>query len=237
MELLRSWSATPGIFQWADKDTKDLYDTNLEKYGPSWSWAGKRVEYHRNSQGYRCPEFDTIDWATSTLLLGCSFVFGTGLDEPDTLSARLGAVNLGHHGASVMHIWGNTQRLSSAGVNPRRVIYFWPSVKRVAQFRGGPNIMCGGPWNGEHDNMIGLWADDDMHNLGFAVTAVKSSQLMWTCPQYHYTWCPDLAQAMDMPLLTMSDPKYYSRDRARDGTHPGVTTVGKWADRIAQDLD
>jgi hypothetical protein len=61
-------------------------------------------------------------------------------------------------------------------------------------------------------------------------------ELLRSCPRmtpgvYHYTWCPDLSQAMDMPLLSMGD------DRARDGTHPGIKTVREWASRITQDLD
>lgn len=47
------------------------------------------IKYGVNSYNYRCPEFDTIDWANSYVFFGGSDVFGEGLEDDQTVSHQL----------------------------------------------------------------------------------------------------------------------------------------------------
>jgi hypothetical protein len=66
--------------------------------------------YGVNSQNYRCPEFNTIDWANSYVLLGGSDVYGEGLKDNETMSYFLEqlletpVINLGVTACSDQHI-------------------------------------------------------------------------------------------------------------------------------------
>ena len=100
-----------------------------------------------------------------------------------------------------MHIWANTQRMVTAGIKPKRVIYVWPSTIRSTQFTGGDTVANGGPWNLADNALFKAWAFDSTHNINYAQAAVESSRLMWSCPVYNYTWCPDLARATGARLL------------------------------------
>ena len=62
--------------------------------------------YTRNSLGYRCAEFDRIDWSSSIAVFGCSEVFGVSVAEDQTLTHYLSnctgerCINLGIPGGS-----------------------------------------------------------------------------------------------------------------------------------------
>lgn len=66
--------------------------------------------YGVNSHNYRCPEFDTIDWENSYVLLGGSDAFGEGLNDNEILSYFLQEmldqpiINLAVAAASNQHI-------------------------------------------------------------------------------------------------------------------------------------
>jgi len=68
------------------------------------------INYRVNSYGYRCPEFDTINWENSYVLLGASNIFGEGVLENETISHYLQemlgepVINLGFAAASNQHV-------------------------------------------------------------------------------------------------------------------------------------
>jgi hypothetical protein len=69
-------------WQWFEKYLVPPQDFNLyPKKNP--------IAYGVNSQNYRCPEFDTIDWANSYVLLGGSDVYGEGLEDNQIVSYYL----------------------------------------------------------------------------------------------------------------------------------------------------
>lgn len=53
---------------------------------------GNHCHYTVNSQGYRCPEFDAIDWENSIIFFGCSHVFGIGLLDHETVANQLSLI-------------------------------------------------------------------------------------------------------------------------------------------------
>jgi len=54
-----------------------------------WIWHTRNIEYARNSNGFRCPEFNDIDWEKSNAVVGCSAVFGHSIDDENMLTSFL----------------------------------------------------------------------------------------------------------------------------------------------------
>jgi hypothetical protein len=105
-------------YDWFSYDDQATYEANLKTQPADWEWRTRRVRYTVNSQHYRCPEWSDIDWSNSILMLGCSMVFGLGLDDDQTVTASLSrklgmpVINLGVPGSSAMFQWINTTKLS-----------------------------------------------------------------------------------------------------------------------------
>ena len=73
-------------------DDHATFERNLQLQPPDWQWRTKKIKYSVNSTGYRCPEWDQIDWSESILIFGCSQVFGIGVDDADTISDNLSRI-------------------------------------------------------------------------------------------------------------------------------------------------
>lgn len=78
------------------KNTKFLTPHEQEQYlkiksdqPEDWIWHNKNIEYVRNSNGFRCAEFNDIDWGKSNVVVGCSRVFGHSIDDENTLTSFL----------------------------------------------------------------------------------------------------------------------------------------------------
>lgn len=68
-------------FQWWPGDTEEKYDLNVRK-GKYISYKKDDFYYDINANGFRCDDFDTIDFTKkSVIYLGCSHTFGIGLPE------------------------------------------------------------------------------------------------------------------------------------------------------------
>jgi hypothetical protein len=91
--------------------------------------------YRVNSQGYRCAEFSTESF-DSVWLFGCSYAFGWGVCEADTISSQLTSVlgepvlNLAQGGSSIRYQCDQLALLLSQGLRPRRVCVVWPDTGR-----------------------------------------------------------------------------------------------------------
>ena len=220
-----------------DPDSRELYERNLDRMGPDWYWRDRSVYYQLNSQGYRSLEWSDIQWESSVLFFGCSQCFGLGLDQDQTIPARVQAqlglpcVNLARAGTSVMFQWANTVRLVCAGFRPRAVVYIWPDWARVTHFLGSGFVHSIGSWSAEQDRKSPLldWITDLNQGREWADLAIKNCQQVWTVPVLNYTFQPETSQLG--PHLLPHD-----LDRARDLAHPGPQTAQTCADIIAQSL-
>jgi len=234
--------------EFVGSDTEELFKRNLQTMPPDWEWRHTTVKYSVNSQRYRCPEFETIDCSNSILMLGCSVVFGVGLDDSQICSKHLAdlinkpVINLGYSGSSVMFHWANTCRLIENNINPRGVVYIWPQASRICEFQNDPNIMNHGPWSvGSKNNWAESWIMHPTHSTEFLKYAKISVSNMWKCPVLHYTSrYEDSQENNNLKFL-----KVIHDDHARDWnpditgnrkTHPGPRTNRKWAEIIAQDI-
>jgi hypothetical protein len=144
----------PGIYKFYGSDTEELYKSNLQIQNSDWHYRTKDVEYDLNSAGYRCPEFNTIDWENAIVIHGCSQVFGVGLAEDETITGQLQqftnrqVINLGKNGASMMFSLANNILLENNFPKPFAVINHWTSTWRDTIFGidhpyhiSGPNLV------------------------------------------------------------------------------------------------
>ena len=136
---------TPGTLKFIADDSEELYKSNLQIQNSDWHYRTKKVEYKLNSAGFRCPEFDTIDWQNAIVLHGCSQVFGVGIAEDETVTAQLRqltdrpVINLGKVGASVTYTLANNMLLENNFPKPFAVINHWPSIWRDTIFTSDRN--------------------------------------------------------------------------------------------------
>ena len=228
-----------GVYDWFSYDDRATYESNIKKQSSDWQWRHRPVKYTVNSQHYRCPEWDQINWNNSVLLLGCSMVFGLGLNDDETLGAilerKLGVtvINLGVSGASAMFQWMNTTKLIEQRVNPIRVIYIWPHHFRVSEIYGPIEHRTCGRWNFKTHDLSKAWSDRDHHSLEYVKLCIDSTTQQWKCPTNHYTFCLDTNTYLpQMHRFSFNDYIDYSRDTS----HPGPKTIEMWADKITNDI-
>lgn len=89
----------------------------------TWDDPGAPISYGINSNGYRSPEFNTLDWDSSIVCIGDSMMFGTGNAEchtiPYVLSSMIGipCINLGECNSSNLFMAETCLRLRELGIN------------------------------------------------------------------------------------------------------------------------
>mgnify|MGYP003389105198 CR=1 FL=1 len=89
-----------------------------------------------NTQRFRCPEFDTIDWKTSYAMIGCSHVFGEANDIENTIPYILTeltgtyCVNLGTSGSSRELTFFNAMNVLQQ-TDVKKVIIIWTYPRRI----------------------------------------------------------------------------------------------------------
>jgi hypothetical protein len=195
----------------------------------------KTVSYNLNSHGYRCPEWENIDWANSHILLGCSVVQGVGLCEEDTLNRQLAkllndpVINLGVGGGSLPFILANTYKLIDAGIKPKSVILIEPEPSRIALFYKNRTEHIG-TWvlwrgSGEHYDWYKTWVKDNNAEV-YGYLAARSIKTAWQQLGVPFVGIgqPDCPGDEDLPRYV---------DVANDKQHPGPQTIKLWAEYIA----
>ena len=223
---------------WVGSDTQALYQKNLEVQPINWPWRGQQITYTCNSQNYRAPEWDTIDWSNSVVMFGCSQVFGVGVNDDQTLgyylSELLGkpVINLGIPGGSSMSLWIYTEKLLNYGINPLAVIYKWPNASRVVELRDNEKNANAGPWMIDHAwRRFGKeWVLHPTHGFEYAKYALMSVQRSWSCPQLHYCWDLDTAKFLGIPRMANK------LDHGRDCLHEGPATWKDYATKWYYEL-
>jgi len=123
-------------------DTEELFKINSATQPPDWPYHNDPIEYSLNSLGYREREFDTIDWANSIVIIGCSNVLGVGLHERNTVGSQITqmtgrpTVNLGVGGASIEFAMLTGSILKLNRPRPLAVVNVWTQYDRCTEFNG-----------------------------------------------------------------------------------------------------
>lgn len=191
-------------------------------------WASNHqtpLVYTVNSDNYRAPEFDTVDWANSVVILGGSDVLGIGLDDHDTISSQLSqllsrpVINLGVSASSIQFATYNSTLLAANFPAPYAVIQMWTSDVRCMLFNNG-KIDHYGKWNITQNNYMDHWIQNGN---------AQSQALIFRMISEH-TWKPR-CQYLEATLLpktaaVFADCHLFPRlDLSHDLQHAGPATA------------
>ena len=228
-------------------DDESLFHENLQNKPDDWYWRHTPVTYTVNSQGYRADEWDTLDWDNSVLMMGCSFVFGTGVDDTHISSRILEAIqkkpviNLGASGTSPLFTWANTCRLLDYKISPKLVIYMWPRHDRLTRFlqHDSHDVLYEnlGHWL-PPNNLTKEWLSDTYNSVQYLRYAITSVSSMWKCPVLHYS--ANLGSVHMLPSMMKPLPRVpddFARDFKNGWSHPGILTHKHWAEIISADIE
>lgn len=224
-------------------DSRELYLHNLRVQSSEWIWRSKPVRYTVNSQGYRCPEFDRIDWASSIVMFGCSYQFAPGVDDSDTMSSQLQrilgipVVNLGQGATDDLFQWANTVRIASYGVKPLAAVYLWPGVHRLSTFKDNTSVDSWGPWNCHLNPLAAQYAVNETHSRALLDYYASSVDSMLGCPTLHY-YAYNYGPEDWGRIRAWGCVRDSARDLGLTGAyHPGPETLLHWTrDYIVRDL-
>jgi hypothetical protein len=220
--------------EFSGKDSYDRYIKNLNSQPESWVWRNKTVKYSLNRQKYRAPEWQDCDWSNSILILGCSMVYGVGVDDADTLGHNISknldvpVINLGQGGTGIAFMWANSIILREHNISPRAVVYVWPDRSRQTEFLSEHTTISHGPWNIEDSWMMPL-AVHNKHNYHWAQYTIRNLRQLWSCPVIEASWYEDMiaiSGGLHLPF----------EDFARDEAHPGPNTLGISANIISNKI-
>lgn len=234
LNLLQGPGAVPGVQHYQGTDSPEQR-RDLEKvYGPTWKYYNKTITYTNNSNGYRAPEWDQVDWNNSVLVMGCSNVHGCGHDDEDTLPKRIErkinmpVVNLGANGTGLSYHVENTNQLIAAGIKPKAVVLMHPMAGRFTYFFK-PWFRNISQWSTTplEQAMWNHYAYDDNHvNKMQEINSTVISN-MWRCPviKYSFDW-------NDHMIATPA----FEYDQSADDMHPGDETFDVLSTAIAHDI-
>ncbi len=223
---------------WSGTDTKELYQKNLLIQPNDWYYRNNNVTYTLNSNGYRTHEFKDIDWANSVVIFGCSYVFGTGLDDKDTISSRLEeilnipVINMGIGGSSMMFSLHNSLMLHDGYPTPKGVIMFWTGYNRIVEYHRY-TTQFHGSWDMEQNSLPDVYFNNNNNVVANTMFMSKTSKLLWQdkCPYYDATWDPNTKKILNCNLIKMVDQDY-----ARDMMHSGIKSAISIAQSLANNL-
>lgn len=169
---------------WQGTDSKEVYQTNLQKQPLDWYYRNNRVKYTLNSKGYRTEEFKKIDWAESVVMFGCSMVYGTGVTDEDTISHNLSkiidrpVINMGVGGSSISFALHNSLILNSFYPTPKAVIYLWTDYDRCSYYKPD-KVIHYGSWNAEQGNFMDNWNLQESNAKVQAIFANMAAKQIW----------------------------------------------------------
>lgn len=215
-------------------DSKEFYQKSLNSQPANWHYRNNPVRYHWNTNGYRAPEWNDIDWDNSTVVMGCSLIAGEGLDEDDTITVQMSkilnepVINLGVPAGSADVLFYNSVRLVDLGVKPKAVIVLSPAWTRTVSF-GVPSTNLG-PWCSSvptfdkglvsfYEQYIKRMPNAELHGY-LSLRGVYETWKSANVP-VHVLDQAELTQFVD-----------YSRDLA----HPGINTAKNWANELCARL-
>lgn len=225
------------IIQFTKNDTKALLDKNLTKQPADWRYRNLDVTYNINSRGYRAPDFQSVDWGNSIVLFGCSYTFGEGLPENDTISARLQAelgyptINMGALGASIDFCHHNATILHAFYTPPKAVVFLWPAPNRCTVFYDDNWTGTVGLWNLHENKFMKYWFKNQHMQQMQQRLFQMSTQQIWQSSSIFYE-----ASFFDSTVDILQCDKLNTIDYARDLQHPGHLTAEAVSKKIASEL-
>ena len=225
----------PGIHRFISGDHRDLFKLNRKRLGKGWKYYERKLCYSNNSNGYRAPEWNNIDWQNSVIIFGCSFVYGIGHDDKDTLPKCIESkiskpvINLGMGGTGMPFICENARRIYEAGITPDTVLVLLPPFGRTNYFTSYGVENCG-HWVKDkfYRKYHEMFAYDNANVLTMQRLFNLLIEKLWNVPAYFYTF--------EDAFLSLAKQSNIV-DKARDDLHPGDESFKLMSNLIAEDLN
>lgn len=222
----------PPTNKYSGFDSEELFKQHLTSQPNNWYYRNNDVTYTVNSQGYRTVEFNQVDWANSIVLLGCSNVYGVGIDDSHTLDKELSkltncpVVNLGAGGTSIQYALYNSVILRELYPTPLAVVQIWTGMHRYTEFIEDDKIFNHGSWNYSIDDKYST----DINLMMHGYLNVKASKHMWIDAKYY-----EASYFVDTAEFVNCD-KLKKIDLARDLSHPGIESTKRAALQIYENI-
>jgi len=231
-------------------DSPERLEENLKLASADWKYRTKTIEYHINANGYRAPEWDTIDWKNSIVILGCSCTFGVGQAEDETISYYLEqltgrpVVNLGYSAASNQLLLDNAGAIINQFEIPYAVVANWTTTDRMRFFTKYVALDLG-PWTPPPPDSIPppdaevdlarYWEDTfvNVYNeLGINWYLAKNMAALWKGRSKYVavSYYPLTSHYM------RADAHFQIDNKARDMIHPGSSGSKQIAEYIDSKL-
>jgi len=228
--LAKDYPHTGNKFSGPDK--LELYNKNLLSQSVDWYYRNNSITYTVNSQGYRCPEFDKIDWANSIVILGCSYVYGIGIDDSNTIDKELSkltncpVINLGAGGTSIEFSLYNSIILRKLYPKPKAIVQIWTGINRYTIFNNDNKTMNQGSWNFTIDDKYNTNINLSMHGY---LNTIASKQIYRDTTYYTASYFTETCDIINCDSLHVID-------YARDLLHPGIETNKQTAIKIYENI-
>ena len=226
-----------GTFEFFGNDSKEAFTENLKKKGSNWYYANHKVQYTFNSNGYRAPEWNDIDWKESVVIFGGSDVLGVAVDDTDTLSAKLSklidrpVINLGVAGAGIIYAAQNAFLLHKQFPTPWAVVNIWSNPVRMHTYWKDA-VQHFGSWSIEKGNFADRWFNPFTNPELHCYFAASMAKQLWVDKTRYYeaTWWPETSYLLEC--------KYFSKKDcdARDLAHYGIDSIQLAAEQITGNL-
>lgn len=213
---------------WMQGDNQEKFEKSKRVMGKKWKYCKKPVTYTVNKHGFRCPDWDQIDWKNSIVLFGCSCTYGIGLSDEETISAHLQklsnrpVINLGVPGGSNSLMIQNATNLLHFFEAPYAVANLWSTSDRFQYFqKDSPHHA--GPWDGKHrsvDNVQKLWQytyEYPAHEQGLNYYEIKIGKWLWQ-DRSKYSAISFFPSTLTSTHL---EKQFVIDNQARDLVHPG----------------
>lgn len=229
------------VIRWHNYDSEELFLKNSAKLANTdWPYHTQEIVYNLNEQGYRTSDWNSINWAESIVVLGCSFVLGEGLAEKDTISAQLSnlmgrnVVNLGVSGSSMLYSLQNLTLLLNNFPTPWAVVQIWTNCNRIHIYCpdvvGFTNAGFFGN-NNEHKEFYKNWIQYPVNpNTNMWFTAQISRLLCQHRTRYYE------ATMFEETRKLIGCNEIIQVDYARDLAHPGPMSMKAIAENIAANI-
>ena len=209
---------------------------NQKKFGPKWYYYSKKISYKYNMDGFRAPEFSTVDWANSVVVLGDSYALGMGNAIEDIFTTHLEkllglpVINLGVSGSAIDRSCWNSVILHDNFPHPKAIVQLWTGTSRYTEYdpespetHGGQRLVNYQPakrhWCYRHE-----WQYRSMFY-------VQTDRALWKDKTIYYeaTWHYDTAKELAVDFIE-------DIDLGRDLQHWGYKTHQVAAEIIASNL-
>lgn len=221
--------ACPGTFPFEGTDSQALHKTLVRKGKVP---RKRNCQYTLNSKGYRCPEFEDINWEESIVVFGCSNTMGIGLDDSETYPhlmqevLKRPVINLGQGGTGIWQIVYNYRALYKQGRKPYKTVLQIPEANRLGVFYENGSVYNLGPWENRMNRSKLRNSEYMEYNTNVWNTKVYQTMALELIDSIRPVDC----------LITFkyNDPGEYIDyvDKARDLSHPGPRTAERAAERI-----